>query len=566
MTGWIARLLAVPVEDEDLARRGRLLGVLLLLGSVATVAILLAFLTISLLKGGMDFFVQTAPLPVVTLTGMLLAWVLARQRGRVMAAIWLFLGVQFVTSAVAVAFFNGYYSSAQLLMVAQAIAAGMLLGPAGGVGYALLSAGWIILLFILQRTGLYRPPVLQSYDDFVLTAFGLHVVLLGLVAGLSYLAFRSLEEAYGRARMLVQSLTAERAMLEQRVIERTAALERRAVQLSTAADVGRAVASILEPAALARQVVDLVRERFDLYYVGLFLLDRAGEYAVLEAGTGEAGRIMKEQGHRLAVRGDSMVGAACAQRRARIALDVGAEAVRFDNPLLPETRSEMALPLMVGERVLGALDVQSSRPAAFSEEDMAALQLVADQVAIGLENGYLFAQTRSSLEELRQIQQVITGEAWQRFAATRPLWSRYRLGESTTPEETWQALFAQARGREEAVTSHLEEGRHVLALPIRYRGVLIGVLGLDRPQQMGDWQPQEIALGESLAERLALALENARLYEEAQQRASLEHAIRDLTDRMTASFDLETILQTTLQDLGRLVGAEGGYVELGVAG
>ncbi len=112
---------------------------------------------------------------------------------------------------------------------------------------------------------------------------------------------------------------------------------------------------------------------------------------MLEAGTGEAGRQMKEAGHRLEVGGMSMVGAACARREARIALDVGDEAVRFDNPLLPDTRSEMALPLIAGDRVLGALDVQSTEPAAFSQEDIAVLQLVADQVAVAIANARLFA-------------------------------------------------------------------------------------------------------------------------------------------------------------------------------
>ena len=207
--------------------------------------------------------------------------------------------------------------------------------------------------------------------------------------------------------------------LEQRVTDRTRDLEHRAVQLATAAEVSRAAASILDLETLTRQVVDLVRERFDLYYTGLFLLDPQGRYAVLEAGTGEAGQTMKNRGHRLEVGGVSMVGAACAQRQARIALDVGAEPVRFDNPLLPETRSEMALPLIVGGAVLGALDVQSTLPAAFSEEDIAVLQLVADQVAVAIQNARLFAEAQAALEAERRAYGEISREAWVQMIQSR---------------------------------------------------------------------------------------------------------------------------------------------------
>jgi GAF domain-containing protein len=189
--------------------------------------------------------------------------------------------------------------------------------------------------------------------------------------------------------------------------------------------VGRAAASILELETLAHQVVELVRERFDLYYAGLFLLDGAGENAVLVAGSGEAGRIMKERGHKLGIGGMSMVGAACAQRRARIALDVGAEPIRFDNPLLPQTRSEMALPLLVGDRVLGAIDVQSAKQAAFSKEDIAVLQLVADQVAVAVENARKFSAEAELLE------------------ATSPLFRvGRRLVSAVTMDEIVQTVFA----------------------------------------------------------------------------------------------------------------------------
>ncbi len=167
-------------------------------------------------------------------------------------------------------------------------------------------------------------------------------------------------------------------------------LERHALQLQTAAEVSRAASSVLDLDVLIRQVVNLVRERFDLYYAGLFLVDEAGEWAVLRAGTGEAGRQMLEQRHRLEVGGGSMIGWCVANREPRIALDVGEEAVRFENPFLPETRSELALPLVSRGKAIGALTIQSTQEAAFSDEDIAVLQTMADQLANAIANARLY--------------------------------------------------------------------------------------------------------------------------------------------------------------------------------
>jgi len=173
-----------------------------------------------------------------------------------------------------------------------------------------------------------------------------------------------------------------------------AVLERRSTQLQTAAEVSRSTSTILDTEELMDRTVNLVRERFDFYYVGLFLVDEASKYAVLRAGTGAAGRQMLEAGHKLEVGGDSMIGWCAAHGKARIALDVGQEATRFDNPLLPQTRSEMALPLMLHDQVIGALTVQSVEAAAFSQEDIIVLQAMAEQLAIAIENAGLYERIR----------------------------------------------------------------------------------------------------------------------------------------------------------------------------
>jgi len=181
--------------------------------------------------------------------------------------------------------------------------------------------------------------------------------------------------------------------------ERAAILERRTGQLQAEAEVGRAVSSILSPQELLQRTVDLICDQFGFYYAGIFLVDEEQRFAVLRAGRGEPGRIMLEHGHKLEVGGQSMVGWACANRQACIALDVSQAAVRFANPLLQDTRSEIALPLRLGDRILGALTVQSVQAAAFDEQDIATLEGVADQIAVALENARLFTQAQASLTE-----------------------------------------------------------------------------------------------------------------------------------------------------------------------
>ncbi|MGC1375588.1 MAG: response regulator [Anaerolineales bacterium] len=188
--------------------------------------------------------------------------------------------------------------------------------------------------------------------------------------------------------------------LEKRVEERTEALSSHALQLQAAAEVSRVVSSMLDADELIRQAVNLVRERFDLYYVGLFLLDEQRRFAVLEAGTGEAGRQMLANAHKLEIGDDSMIGWCITHKQARIALDAGKEAVRFNNPLLPGARSELALPLVSQKQVIGAMTVSSTQESAFSPEDITILQTMADQLANGIEKARLYAQVQQRAIEL----------------------------------------------------------------------------------------------------------------------------------------------------------------------
>jgi GAF domain-containing protein/anti-sigma regulatory factor (Ser/Thr protein kinase) len=179
--------------------------------------------------------------------------------------------------------------------------------------------------------------------------------------------------------------------------------ERRARLFQAANEVGKRVASILDLNDLLPKTVDIICEAYGFYYAGVFLIDASGQWAALRAGYGEAGRQMIAQGHKLAVGGHSMIGMATSLREARIALDVGEERVHFKNPFLPNTRSEMALPLAVGDKVLGAVTVQSIEERAFSQDDIMTLQTMADHLAVAIHNAQLIRELERTNSELLRV-------------------------------------------------------------------------------------------------------------------------------------------------------------------
>ncbi len=352
--------------------------------------------------------------------------------------------------------------------------------------------------------------------------------------------------------------------LEQRVADRTRELEQRSVYLEAAAEVGRAATSILETDRLIRQVVDLIRNRFGFYYVGLFLVEGAGEWAVLRAGTGEFGQMMLAREHRLAVGGDSMIGQCVSRDEARIALDVGEEAARFDNPLLPDTRSELALPLRSRGRVVGAMSVQSVEEAAFDAASIAGLQTMADQVAVALDNARLFADAQAALETARSAYSEMSREAWGKLLRAQPDMA-YRSDERgvSSARDVWRPEMERALREGGAVQGDVTAGGEFpLAIPIKVRGDVIGVLDTHKPGGADAWLPKEIALLETLAEQLGVALEGARLYDDAQRRATRERLVSEITDRMRRATDVEGIVQAAVDELFSVLGTSRVFVQL----
>jgi PAS domain S-box-containing protein len=355
-----------------------------------------------------------------------------------------------------------------------------------------------------------------------------------------------------------------------------AALERRNSQLQTAAEVSRAAASILDPDQLIQRAVDLVRTRFQLYYVGLFLVDRQGEgggesekWAVLRAGTGEAGRRMLEAGHKLEIGGTSMIGWCTANAQARIALDIGEEAVRFQNPWLPETRSEMALPLISRGQVIGAMTIQSTQEAAFSDEDVSVLQTMADQLAAAIENAHLLEETRSALAQVEATHRLYLQREWREYLSEQKSLQQFGLLydqiQVAAEPELWRPEMERALAEGQIIAAGNngpEGGRAGLAVPIVLRGQTIGVLGLEDPDGTRQWSDEDRDLMVTFSQQLALALENARLLEETQRRAAREYLMGQVTTRMRETFDLETLLKTAATEMRQALGLDEFVVSL----
>jgi len=350
-------------------------------------------------------------------------------------------------------------------------------------------------------------------------------------------------------------------------------LRRRNLQLQTVAEIARTAGGVLDLETLMQQTVELLRTQLDLYYVGLFLVDVTAppaefagggrrRWAVLRAGTGEAGAQMVARGHRLEVGGTSMIGQCVATGKARIALDVGAEAVRFDNPLLPDTRSELALPLISRGEVIGALTIQSREPAAFSEEDITVLQALADQLANAIANVRLFEQTQNALRDLETIQRRYLREAWSAYREVAPL-ADYEVARPGVPPLPPTAVLPEVRAvaaeqRAVAITRADEQGKAYAALvaPITQRDEIIGALGIHDEDGGREWTEDEIALVETIAERMGIVAETLRLLEETQRTASRERLTRQITDQIRSALTVDEAVQRALKHLGDVLNAE----------
>lgn len=349
--------------------------------------------------------------------------------------------------------------------------------------------------------------------------------------------------------------------LEQRIDERTAELQKNKLELETIADVAREIAIIRDMNTLLNVSANLIQERLKYYHVGIFLVDERGEYAFLRAASSIAAEKMLASKYKLRVGKTGLVGNVTSTGQAYIALDVGLDAVHFENPFLPDTRSEIALPLRSRSITIGALDIQAKVPNAFNQQDIQTLQILADQLAAAIENAQLVQQVEGTLSELTKSNRAQTQQIWLSTINERevPTYEYDGLQINEIPQNLAPELLSKlANGKPIVVkpqnSQDSDDGKNTLLIPLMVLNQVIGVVGLEQEDPTHVWSDEEIAVAQAAASRAALTLENARLLEESQRRASKERTILESTARIGSAINIENILQATAEELDRVLG------------
>lgn len=350
-----------------------------------------------------------------------------------------------------------------------------------------------------------------------------------------------------------EELIAIQNTLEQRVNERTDALEKQSLYLRMAAEIAKDAASSKDLTELLERAGQLIRDRFGFYHVGFFLLDANKEFAILTSSPTDAGKKMISDGHKLRVGYTGIVGRAASTGEARIVLETDHDISYFSNPILPHTKSEMAIPLKVEKDTIGVLDIQNDQTKSFSTDDVAVIQILADQLAIAIERVRLLEQVEQSLKDLEQTYGRTTRDNWKSLAESgllknfgyhfdniriRPLNEAPLLGQRSMQAGN---KISQADGTKQ----------ESIAIPIKLRGQAIGVITIKLKEGHKQTTVNTI---EQAVDRLASSLESARLFEEARQRADREQAIAQVTTAISSAPEFDTILRTTVEEIGKSLG------------
>ena len=380
---------------------------------------------------------------------------------------------------------------------------------------------------------------------------------------------------------------------------------RSALQFETAAEIARDISSSLNLDELLQKAVSLIRSRFEFYHAGIFLKDLSGEFIVIREATGEAGAQMKRAGYKLGVGSKSVIGFVSGRGEVLVVNDTARDATYHFNALLPDTRSEAAIPLKIGERIVGVLDVQSTETYAFAEDNLRTLQILADQLAVAVVNTELFAETQEHLAQHRLLHHITTtaasgttlDEALQSAVnglqvtlggdrvsillvdrEKKALVVRAAVGYANEVYDLHIPMgdgitgWAAAHRRTLRVNNVLQDARYIegspntrseIAIPLLYRSELLGVLNVESEQVSAYAENDEELLG-TLGGSLAAIIANARLLEQIRSQVERERVLFEITDKIRRTTDMETILTTTVSELTRAVGANRAKIKVGV--
>jgi len=429
----------------------------------------------------------------------------------------------------------------------------------------------LILLGVADRQGLTSTPISARIG----VDITIGVLLILACAQMLHLLVDRLQSAVFKAEAnekaqieAVGQLNILRESFDSDVARRTAEIEaanqrneKRARQFEAIAQVSRAIATSQNLDALLLTLTEVISQQFDFYHTGIFLIDENREYAILRAANSQGGRRMLAREHKLGLGQSGIVGYVSASGKARIALDVGADAAFFNNPDLPNTHSEMALPLRVTDQVIGVLDIQSTMPNAFSNDDIEVLSTLADQVTIAIQNARSYEITRTLLIKAQQSSASFLRDSW-RVLQSQSQNIGYQLSNQKMQSMSKPITSEYAQKAVSSRQTIKEDGESaVLAIPIRFHGEVVGVVDIRVPNDH-KWDEDEIDIAEAVADRLSLALESALLLKATQRRAEIERITADISSRIGASSQFDAILRTAAEELSRALGGSEVLVQL----
>lgn len=563
-------LVQPPVyEDREQNRLGNLLHTITLWSWLVPFSLILIPLVFPAFQS------RSIPAAIVIIIINLIVTILTR-RGYLQAA-----SIIFVLSLTSIITYISISFAAQprpyiLFFAWIIIFAGLLLGSnaatATAVYFALLQATIIILV----DNGFMQPVNAQSSPTANIFVLAVGFLLISSTINLASRSIQSLNKQTREDDLILnksnRELTDLTDNLEKRIADRTKELEnanlrieKRAKQFQTISQVTRAIISTQNLQDLLPQIVQAISLQFDFYHIGVFLIDLNKEYAVLSAANSKGGERMLERSHKLRIGQTGIVGNVAKTGKVRIALDTGADSIYFNNPDLPDTRSEMALPLIQANgEIIGVLDIQSTAPNAFYQEDIEILTTLADQVSVAIANARLYEETQKALIEAEMVYRQELKTGWDKFSRSQKLAGIRRRN----MKSSFLAEPVEVSGLKEAQYGSIYREREEnnksaqLTMPVKLRGEAVGILNL-KSNTNREWSADEMDIINAIIERAALAIENARLLDESRKIAEKERAISDISVKIGQGTEIETILKTAVRELGAQISGAQVTVEIG---
>lgn len=554
MRNWLRTIFIVPeFESEAKTRLARQLNSIFLATILVFLLLVASFVFLGYPASTPGYWLFSGlALFVATLT----IWM---RRGHLRSSAILYLAICYLGLSYVAWIEAGVRDSAFVGLTAIILLASVFLGQWGTIAVAILSAitGWV--LAYAETAGL-----IAATPDAAINSAVYMTIVFAATAIFAYLSVYNLNVSLERAarseselKKSNEELDALRQSLEQQVHERTVELEqtaslnqRRAAQFQAVAEVARATTIHRDPELLLDEATRLIAEQFGHYHVGIFLLDESGLTATLRAANSPEGQKMLADHFHINIADADLVGQVIASGEARLATSG-----EFDYPDLPRTRSEAVLPLRADKRVIGALDIQSDTPEAFSSDDIEILTIMADQLAVAIENARLFNETNRALNEARTVYGQYLRQTWQQIPEQMRLAGLlYRSGEPKPLDQPLNLPEIQSAVQSGAPVVHADT-TSAFAVPLKLRDQIIGVLDVRTSEPGRKFTESQQTLIRAVAERVTLALENARLFEETTRRADRERTVSEISAKIRTTSDPQTMLEMALDELKRALGA-----------